>query len=150
MRAANGNRVRGALVAVLTLVFVLTSLGAAAGPKKKKKAAKKKTTPAVTVIGTVEAKTGNKGQLVSVKFMAEDGNEYRVVLNRTGKKLATDGAGKTVEATGRSFMKGKKKKKVAWLNVTKFTLKEAPSPEPEPEDEDDPLPDGDDPTEDWE
>ena len=137
-------RVRWLAAVALALLFGLASLGAAAETKKKA-AKKKKATPPVTVVGKVEAKTGKKGKVLSIKVTAADGKEYLVVLDGTGKKMGKAGAGKTVEATGKTLVKGQKKKAKNWIKVAKFTLKEeAPPPAPDEE----PMPEGDDMPED--
>lgn len=116
------------IVTLVSMLFVALALSLASGQALAGKKAKPKGPKLTTVKGEVVKQAGKRGALKGIQIKGEDGKTYRVYMNKTGKKMVKQLAGKKAEVSAQLIRKGTKKKPVLWLNVRKFkVVAEAPA-----------------------
>ena len=86
-----------------------------AGEEKKDDAPKER-----KIVGQLFVERGEDNVIVAVYLDTEDGEEYKVVQDETGKKLGKDMDGKLVEATGTVKIEGEGDDAIRWLTAKGF------------------------------
>ena len=71
----------------------------------------------ITVCGIVITTSDDSGNIISIKLMAEDTDEYNVILNEIGMKLGEEMNKRWIKATGILYKKGKD----YWLEVDSYS-----------------------------
>ncbi|MBN2493349.1 MAG: hypothetical protein JXR96_02055 [Deltaproteobacteria bacterium] len=121
-------------------VLALASLALFAAPAAAAKKAKKKGPPIVKVEGEVVKQANKKGAITAVQIKTKDGKMVHVVMDRKGKKLGKDLAGKSAEVEGTTFKKKFRKEMREWIRVKTFKEAVAAAPEPDSEPATEPAP----------